>query len=74
MVPSVKSIMIIIIIIIIIIVIIIIIIINRGYKCKARRERVRPYQSEDRRKRTYWQNDKKGKTGEDKKVASSLGQ
>ena len=55
----------------IIIIIIIIIIIKRGWQCKAGRERLTPYQSEDPTTPTHRNKEKKGKTVGDKKGASS---
>ena len=53
--------------------IIIIIIIKRGWQCKAGRERLTPYQSEDPNPTTptYRKKEEKGKTVGDKKGASS---
>ena len=53
--------------------IIIIIIIKRGWQCKAWRERLTPYQSEDPNPTTptHRKKEEKGKTVEDKKWASS---
>ena len=52
---------------------IIIIIIKRGWQCKAGRERLTPYQSEDPNPTTptHRKKEKKGKTVGDKKGASS---
>ena len=60
---------IIIIIIIISIIVIIISIIKRGWQCKAGRERLRPYQSEDPNPTTptHRKKEEKGKTAGDKK-------
>ena len=57
----------------IIIIIIIIIIIKRGWQCKAGRERLTPYQSEDPNPTTppHRKKEEKGKTVGDKKGASS---
>ena len=53
--------------------IIIIIIIKRGWQCKAGRERLTPYQSEDPNPTTptHRKKEEKGKTVGDKKGASS---
>ena len=58
---------------IIVIIIIIIIIIKKGWQCKAGRERLTPYQSEDPNPTTPTNRMKqeKGKTAGDKKWASS---
>ena len=55
--------------IIIIIIIIIIVIIRKGWHCKAGRERLTPYQSEDPNATTptHRMKDEKGKTAGDKK-------
>ena len=54
-------------------IIIIIIIIKRGWQCKAGRERLTPYQSEDPNPTTpsHRKKEEKGKTVGDKKGASS---
>ena len=48
-------------------IIIIIIIIKRGWQCKAGRERLTPYQSEDPNPTTHRKKEEKGKTVGDKK-------
>ena len=64
------------IIIIIIIIIVIIIIIKIGRRCKAQSKLFTPYQSEDPSPiiPLYRKKEEKGKTVEDKKTSSSLGQ
>ena len=56
--------------------IIIIILIRKGRQCKAGRERLTPYQSEDPNPttRTHSMKEEKGETVGDKKVSEQLGQ